>query len=42
MPCGQSVGVVKRIESLSEVFLELIGEAEAISERLGAFFVGGE
>ncbi len=40
MPCGQSVGVVKRIESLSEVFLELGGEAEAISERLGGFFLG--
>ena len=42
MPCGQSVGVVKRIESLTEVFSELIGEARDISTRLGNFFGGGE
>jgi len=42
MPCGQSVGVVKRIESLSEVFFELVGEAEELSKRLGNFFGGGE
>lgn len=42
MPCGQSVGVVKRIESLTEVFSELIGEARDISARLGNFFGGGE
>ena len=42
MPCGQSVGVVKRIQSLSEVFVELVGDAEALSKRLGNFFGGGE
>ncbi len=42
MPCGQSVGVVKRIASLSEVFVELIRESEEISRRLGNFFGGGE
>ncbi len=42
MPCGQSVGVVKRIQSLSEVFAQLIGEAEGVSMRLCALFGGGQ
>jgi enoyl-[acyl-carrier protein] reductase II len=42
MPCGQSVGVVKRIESLRQVFAELIRDAEEISRGLGNFFGGGE
>ncbi len=42
MPCGQSVGVVKRIETLAEVFDELIGEARKISIGLGSLFGGGE
>ena len=42
MPCGQSVGVVKRIQSLREVFAELIGEAEGVSTRLCGFFGGGQ
>lgn len=42
MPCGQSVGVVKKIQSLAEVFVELVGQAEDLSKRLGDFFGGGE
>jgi enoyl-[acyl-carrier protein] reductase II len=42
MPCGQSVGVVRRIEGLSEVFVELIRDAEEVSKGLGRFFGGGE
>ena len=42
MPCGQSVGVVKEVGSVSQVFMEMIRGAEAISERLGVFFAGGE
>ena len=42
MPCGQSVGVVKTIENLSDLFAELIEEAEDLSKRLDNFFGGGE
>jgi enoyl-[acyl-carrier protein] reductase II len=42
MPCGQSVGVVRSVESLSEVFVELIEQARDVSTRLGQFFAGGE
>jgi enoyl-[acyl-carrier protein] reductase II len=42
MPCGQSVGVVKKIMGLDEVFVELIEQAVCISGRLGNLFGGGE
>ena len=42
MPCGQSVGVVRRIQSVSEVFVELVAEAGHVSTRLRDFFQGGQ
>lgn len=42
MPCGQSVGVVKQVMGLEQVFVELVEQAVCISERLGNLFGGGE
>jgi enoyl-[acyl-carrier protein] reductase II len=42
MPCGQSVGVVNKIESVSQIFVDIVIEAERISKRLGALLARGD
>jgi enoyl-[acyl-carrier protein] reductase II len=42
MPCGQSVGVVRKIETIPQVFADLVTGAERISEQLEVFWGGRE